>query len=278
MRRGSPRSGCSILMTSAPKSANTRPANGPAISVPSSRTLRSLSGPITSLSRNVGHRSSIWTGVRVVKGEVDVDAADGEERQRLGSVTLRELCPMVRLRIFDISSVDEVLRTISVAGSIPAPPASVHQALVLYWFGCRVSCIAGTFFRRAPGSGANGVLAEKVSTRKPGPQKKSPSGEAAAAAGPVQRPQHCPAINRPGEGYARRAMSARACSAQLDVVGPGPGSARGARAPASGRPGVRGRREVVVRVGELRGRTAARAGTPRPRAPGRRLRGPGSQG
>ncbi len=46
MRRGSPRSGCSILMTSAPKSANMRPANGPAINVPSSRTLRSPRGPI----------------------------------------------------------------------------------------------------------------------------------------------------------------------------------------------------------------------------------------
>ncbi len=45
LRSGSPRSGCSILMTSAPKSANTRPARGPAISVPSSRTRRSASGP-----------------------------------------------------------------------------------------------------------------------------------------------------------------------------------------------------------------------------------------
>jgi len=34
----------------------------------------------------------------------------------------------------------------------------------------------GLFFRRAPGSGANGVLAERVSTRKPGPRKKVPAG------------------------------------------------------------------------------------------------------
>ncbi len=45
VRSGSPRSGCSTLMTSAPKSANIRPANGPAINVPSSRTRRSESGP-----------------------------------------------------------------------------------------------------------------------------------------------------------------------------------------------------------------------------------------
>ena len=44
-RSGSPWTGCSTLMTSAPKSASQRPASGPAISVPSSSTRRSASGP-----------------------------------------------------------------------------------------------------------------------------------------------------------------------------------------------------------------------------------------
>src|SRR4051795_11213467 len=35
---------------------------------------------------------------------------------------------------------------------------------------------AGSFFRRAAGSAANGVLAEKVSTRKPGPEKRFQRG------------------------------------------------------------------------------------------------------
>src|SRR4051812_39361952 len=35
----------------------------------------------------------------------------------------------------------------------------------------------GLFSARAPGSGADGELAEPVSTRKPGPAEKSPGGE-----------------------------------------------------------------------------------------------------
>src|SRR5215472_5887404 len=42
---GSPVPGGSALMTSAPKSASSRPMNGPAISVPSSRTRTPASGP-----------------------------------------------------------------------------------------------------------------------------------------------------------------------------------------------------------------------------------------
>src|SRR5690606_35780201 len=44
-RNGSPPSGVSILMTSAPNSASMREQNGPGISVPSSRTLMPASGP-----------------------------------------------------------------------------------------------------------------------------------------------------------------------------------------------------------------------------------------
>src|SRR5688572_11395114 len=66
VRSGSPRSGCSILMTSAPKSANIRPANGPAISVPSSRTFRSSSGPIRIIVpkcwTRIQHMDRHWRG------------------------------------------------------------------------------------------------------------------------------------------------------------------------------------------------------------------------
>src|ERR1044071_2840925 len=48
-RSGSPSPGGSTLITSAPKSASVLPQNGPAISVPSSRTLMPFRGPISLL-------------------------------------------------------------------------------------------------------------------------------------------------------------------------------------------------------------------------------------
>src|SRR5579864_6030868 len=45
-RTGSPRPGCSTLMTSAPKSPSRRAQNGPAIMLPRSSTRRPASGPV----------------------------------------------------------------------------------------------------------------------------------------------------------------------------------------------------------------------------------------
>src|SRR5204863_2595475 len=72
----------------------------------------------------------------------------------------------------------------------------------------------GLFFRRAPGSGANGVLAERVSTHKPGPRKKSPQRgvgrsdrtRAATAALPRYRTP-TPAVRRPVRGLNRTALA-----------------------------------------------------------------------
>ena len=80
-RSGSPDSGCSILMTSAPKSANHRAAKGPAMSVPSSRTRRSDSGPAMRSRRSfrmAGHGPRLLDGV--VPGQ-DTAIAGGGARQ-----------------------------------------------------------------------------------------------------------------------------------------------------------------------------------------------------
>src|SRR5215468_5824871 len=47
---GSPCPGCSTLITSAPKSASRRPANGPAINTPSSRARTPSRGPLIVLT------------------------------------------------------------------------------------------------------------------------------------------------------------------------------------------------------------------------------------